>query len=37
MLGLALILCFASWLTVHLAITAELQIKGYESDHNQKS
>jgi hypothetical protein len=24
MLGLALILCFASWLTVHLAIAAEL-------------
>lgn len=24
MLGLALVLCFASWLTVHLAIAAEL-------------
>jgi hypothetical protein len=24
MLGLALIACFASWLTVHLSITAEL-------------
>lgn len=24
MLGLALVVCFASWLTVHLAITVEL-------------
>ena len=24
LLGVALVLCFASWLTVHLAITAEL-------------